>query len=391
MTRFGITTMVVVALCVVSPAHPAPARSGCKVTAARGPAACGVKPAGKIEISSEAGLGRIEIAGKIGAVLSRDEGAVTLLDVSKKGKPVALGSYDDDIQDSFDGDLVFSDDGRWLFYARQTHQFSKDGLHILNVSDPESPSLAFYEPAGGAFRVAYYEDDGTGYVYILDAVAGLVVYRFEPTAGLVAPVQIDALPALKVGGPASAGIVIDRKDPLTGAPLMYVATGRTGLQVFDISDPANPLEIGSWPDVGLAEIEVDATKRKRLVYAAPEYWFNKNLPSEVIVLDATSPEAIEETARYSVPGLPETDPLDTLRIQGMTLDGGVLYVAHSSLGLVGFSTGRGGGSIVRALRDPAPRNERAAVAGAPYAMDVEVAGRIVYLTDAATGFLTTAR
>lgn len=391
MTVTAGRSIVAGALCVLLIAGVAPARSRCKVTFKGGPANCGIKPSGKLEVSKEAGLGRIEVAGKIGAVLGRDEGAVTLLDLSKKSEPVALGAYDDDIPDSFDGDLAFSDDGKWLFYARQTHQFSKDGLHVLDVSDPEAPSLSTYMPAGGAFRVAYYEDEGTGWVFVLDAIAGLLVYRFEPTTGSVVPVHIDPLPALKVGGPASAGIVIDRKDPITGGPLMYVSTGRTGLQIFDISDPVSPVELGAWPDVGLAEIEVDASKGKRLIYAAPEYWFDKNLPSEVIVLDATDPADIVELDRYRVPGPVPTDPTDVFRIQGMALSKGVLYVAHSSLGLVGFDTGKGGGAVVKALRDAAPRNEGAAVIGAPYAMDVEVVRGAIYLTDAATGYLTVGR
>lgn len=377
----------VVCAALLAPGAVDAAGTRCRVRLSGGSSLCGLKAVSEREISEAAGLGRIEVAGKIGAVLGRDEGEVTLLDLSDRSKPKPLGSYDDDIPDSFDGDLAFSDDGRWLFYARQTHQFSKDGLHVLDVADPEAPSLAHYSPAGGAFRVAYHEDEAGAWVFLLDAIDGFVVYRFEPTTGVVIPVHVDALPALKVGGPASAGISIDRKDPVAGGPLAYVTTGTTGLQVFDISDPSAPTELGSWAEAGLAEVEVRATKGRRLVYVAPEYWFGKSAPSEVIVLDATDLGDIRVKGRFALPDLPEVDAQDAYRLQGMALAGDRLYVAHSSAGLVAFDLA--GGRIVAAARRAAARNEGAAPLVAPYAMDVEVAGGLVYLTDGATGRLTT--
>jgi hypothetical protein len=349
---------------------------------------CGLRALASVELSESGGLGRVEIAGKTGAALQRDEGIVTLLDLSA-ARPKVLGRYDDGAQDSYDGDLAFSDDGRWLFYARQTHEFSKDGLHVLDVSDPKQPSLATYAPAGGAFRVAYHEDDSGGWVFVLDAIAGLLVYRFEPTTGQVVPVYVDALPALKVGGPASAGIHIDGRDPMTGAPLAYVTTGSTGLQIFDISDPAAPVELGAWSDMGLAEIEVVASKTKRTVYAAPEYWFAADLPSEVVVLDATDPSNIKRKAGFALPDVPASDPNDLYRLQGMALQGRDLYVAHSSAGLAVFDVA--GGALRGHWRRSEAANETIGVTGAPYAMDVEIARGRIYLTDAATGTLTILR
>lgn len=375
--------LVIAALIAPSAAEAGSCRPGLKRDTS-----CGLKVVGALRVSETGGLGRIEVAGKKGAVLQRDEGIVTLLDL-KGEQPRALGRYDDDARQSFDGDLAFSDDGDWLFYARQTHQFSKDGLHVLNVSDPSEPTLATYAPAGGAFRVAYHEDDSGGWVFVLDAIAGLVVYRFEPTTGQVVPAHVDALPALKVGGPASAGIYIDRHDPLTGAPLAYVTTGRTGLQIFDITDPSAPQEIGTWNEIGLAEIEVAASKKKRTVYAAPEYWFDRTLPSEVVVLDATEPADIKERRRLRLPGVPEQDPNSEHRLQGMALGRGSLYVAHSSAGLVAFDTRSG--RVAAAWRRSGKANQTIGVPGSPYAMDVETSRGRIYVTDAATGVLTALR
>jgi hypothetical protein len=345
---------------------------------------CRFRAVGSLRVTKAGGLGRIELHGKVGAVLQRDEGTVSMLDVSNPARPKKVGEYADDIEDSFDGDLAFSDDGNWLFYARQTHQFSKDGIHVLNVSDPSAPMLMHYQPAGGAYRIAYHKDAAGEWVVLLDATHGLVVYRFEPTTGQLVPMFIDPLPALKVGGPASAGILIDRKDPQLKAPLMYVTTGMTGLQVYDFSDPTAPALLGEWSDVGLAEVEVSATPRSRTVYAATEYWFDASIESEVIVLDASKLDDIKERLRlYAGAGTEET-----LRVQGMSLTGDRLLIAHSAMGMVSATARRGfSGWATIAGR----LNEGAAVLAAPFAMDVEEAGGHIYLTDAATGVLTVLR
>jgi LVIVD repeat len=335
------------------------------------PESCRFSQVGALEVSETGGLGRIEFHGKIGAVLQRDEGTVAMLDVSNPARPKRIGEYADGITDSFDGDLTFSEDGKWLLYARQTHQFSKDGIHVLDVSDPASPTLMNYQPTGGAYRIEYLKDkDGAEWVFLLDAVHGLVVYRFESTTGQLVPVAIDALPALKVGGPASAGFFIEKAR-------MYVTTGETGLQIYDISDPMQPVILGEWGDVGLAEIEV----RGNTAYAATEYWFDASLKPEVVVLDVKKPAAIKERDRLYFGGT----AMGGERVQGMALmPHGGLLVAHSGLGLI--SPGPGEGCDVR---PKGKANTGAGVTGSPYSMDVEIGpGGDVYLTDAATGTLS---
>lgn len=338
-------------------------------------------PPQRLEVSTEAGLGRIELHGKLGAVLQRDEGTVALLDMKNPAKPKVLGRYDTAV-DSLDGDLAFSSDGKWLFYARQTSNFDEEGLHVLDVSDPKNPSLAFYLPAGGAYRVQYMKQGDAQWVVLLDAVDGLVVSRFIPETGALVPVHVDPLPALKVGGPASAGFFYDAKDPALGVPLLYVTTGRTGLQVFDYSNPASPTMLGSWADVGLAEVEVEATKKSRTVYAASEYWFNKTLEPEIFVLDATKLDAINQRRKISLglPAAPENF------IQGVALKGERLYAAHSAKGVVVFDTRSG--RPVDSFVAKGARNANAGVQASPYAIDVELMGSRGYVSDAATGALT---
>ena len=342
---------------------------------------CHLSTLASYRISRSAGLGRLEVHKGLGAVLQRDEGIVSLLDVRDPFGVKVLGRYDDDARDSLDGDLAFSSDGQWLFYARQTVQFSKDGVHVLDVSDPKAPRLASYQTGGGAFRIEYFKaGDGTEYVIVLDAIDGLVINRFVRESGTLVRVFQDAEPALKVGGPASAGLFIDKNDPMTGRPLLYVTTGKSGLQIYDLTLPESPEIVGTWSGVGLAEVEVVATKKKRRVFAATEYWFDDTLPPAVMVLDATRLDQIERRARWGLK-LPSDD---LWRVQGMVRRWGTLFVAHSHAGVVGF--GRRG-KLTRVAARPFAHNEAAGAPGSVYSMDVEVKGPYVLSTDASTGRL----
>ena len=336
---------------------------------------------GAVEISKDGGLGRVELHKDLAAVLQRDEGIVSLVDVSRPSRPKVVGRYDNDAQESFDGDLAFSSDGKWLFYARQTHEFSMDGVHVLDVSDPANPSLASYQPAGGTLRIGYFDDGDAEWVVIMDAIDGMVVYRFEPTTGSLVPVHVSPLPPLKVGGPASAGVVITR-DPILDIPLLYAATGRTGVEVYDFSDPTDPQLLGEWPDLGLAEIEVRVEGKKRTIYGASEYWFAKQQEPVVVQLDASKLDRIRLVRTYAL----DLPPEDRFRVQGLALYGDVLYAAHSETGLVAFAP-NGGVASRTTFRDP--RNKNPGVIGeANYTFDVEVRGAYAYVTDAATGVLS---
>lgn len=343
---------------------------------------CHATVVGSVEVADTGGLGQIDLDGKIAAVVQRDDGIVALVDLSNPAKPKVLGRYDDEVSEALDGDVAFSDDGDYLFFARQTSNFDEDGVHVLNVMDRTAPNLMSYHPGGGSFRLEYYKDaDGGEWVVVLDAIDGLVVNRFVRESGTLVRVFQDAAPALKVGGPASAGIFIDRKDPMTGTPLMYVTTGRTGLQIYDFSNPAAPEIVGEWSDVGLADLDVRASKKKRRVFAATEYWFDANLPPQVIVLDAKNFDAIKKrrTRKLAVPAD------DFWRVQGIDATGQGLYVAQSHAGVVRFK-GRG---ITGVAALPDAHNEAAGYNAAPYAMDAVLDSRgYLIVTDASSGVLT---
>lgn len=341
---------------------------------------CYMASPSNIEVSKVGGLGQIDVRKKVVAVVQRDEGVVALVDIARPTKPKVLGRYEDTVAGSLDGDVSFSDDGDWLFYARQTSDFDEDGIHVLNVADKTAPALTMYQPAGGAFRLDYYKDDAGEWLVVLDAIDGLVVYRFVRETGTIVKVFQDAAPALKVGGPASAGVHIVPKDPISKTPLMYVTTGMTGLQVYDFSDPLSPQIVGEWSDVGLADVDVKTTKKKRTVYAATEYWFDPTLPPQVIELDATDLGSIEKVATRDL-GFPADD---MWRVQGIDMSYDGLYVAQSHAGVLRMR----GKRILGLASFPGPHNEGAGYNAAPYAMDVVLEDRgYVLITDASSGRL----
>ena len=395
MTKLCAAILAVALLAVASAvsASTAPCATHADHAGAHERVSCGMAKLGEVKVSATAGLGQLEIMGSLAAVVQREEGRVALVDVADPRAPRVVGRYDGNAGSAapakpLDGDVAFSADGRYLFYARQTQEYSYEGLHVVDVSDPASPRLAGYAPGGGMLRVAYHQAGGVEYLVALDAVTGLVVYRFDrtPAGGTLVPVQVDALPELKVGGPASAGVYIDPRDPQLGVPLLYVSTGKTGLQVFDFSVPTSPRLLGAWSQQGLADITVVSTPSSRTVYAATEYWFTKTTKPEIITLDASTLPAIAIARRDSAGAYPGKV---NWQVQGIEAAGGLLYVAHSHAGVGVFDGWRGDPPIAATTELGEGNSGGEFNRIAPYAMDVTVERDVLYVSDAAAGTLST--
>lgn len=395
----GLSRLLVIALVALGLVAASAADAGCRTAAdedgATMPHTCGLTPIGAVEVSTTAGIGQIAVHDRLAAVVQRDDGQVALLDLSDPAAPTVLGRFDggtgvDSLDNPLDGDVAFSDDGAYVFYARQTSDASNEGLHVLDVSDPSNPTRVAFEPQGGMLRVAYSRIDGTEYVATLDAMVGLTIFRVDrsPAAPVLTPVHVDPLPELKVGGPASAGLVFT-DDPLLGAPLLYVADGTTGLTVLDVSDPAQPSELGGWDDTGLAEIVVDhdPVTGVRRVIAAREYWFDDQSPPELVVLDAGDLGTITEVERVL---LGPEEPGVTWRPQGMRLVDGRLHVALSHGGLVVLDADHLTDAPVATTTDLGEHNTDSPFRRtSPYAMDVHVTDDgLILVSDASTGVLS---
>jgi len=131
------------------------------------------------------------------------------------------------------------------------------GLQIVSISDPHNPTIVSTHLDGAALRdldeedeLLYAVDDVTGYLYVVDATNPL------------SPVTQSAL--LISGEPYS----VDAQGSFA-----YVANYELGLQVIDISDPANPFLRGSW-DYGSYRIH-DVSAKGNVICLAGDYVFGR--------------------------------------------------------------------------------------------------------------------
>ena len=113
------------------------------------------------------------------------------------------------------------------------------GLRIIDVSDPTSPSeVGFYDTPGHAWGIAVAAGDPQGhtYAYVADGAAPHIVRK--------------ALRIIDVSDPANPSEVgsyeelEDARDVTVVGSNAYVAGG--GLHIINVSDPTSPSEIGSY-------------------------------------------------------------------------------------------------------------------------------------------------
>lgn len=174
-------------------------------------------------------------------------------------------------------------------------------------------------------------------------------------------------------------------------PLLYATDGTSGLNVYDLSQPAAPAKVGSWAG-RLADVVVVANAAGRRVYAATEYWFVAATAPRIVELDATNLGAISELGRRSPDGRNYASG-PTWRLQGMTLAGDRLVVTHSHGGVGVLDRANLAGTPLATSTDLGDTAHAGAEHPtiAPYAMDVEAADDVLVASDATTGVLSTFR
>jgi hypothetical protein len=154
-------------------------------------------------------------------------GGLHIIDISTVTKPVQIGHYDDWYRE-WDVQLV----GDLAYVAAE-----KDGLLIIDVSDPISPTL----------RGANVTPENTAYLHI----EGQVAYALDNRA-LGGTANI--LYTLDISDPSNPTILGSYQDSATidvarGMDVVdniaYIATGQS-LQMLDVSDPAHPTRRGSY-------------------------------------------------------------------------------------------------------------------------------------------------
>ena len=128
------------------------------------------------------------------------------------------------------------------------------GVEVVDVSDPESPTLAFAKPVASEGGVhtsrSHVIPDGPSSD---DAPRAPGEYLFETANGFgveVSRVEREPFVRLEEVNRISIDEVHDmflQDDPATGRTYMYIAAGfSSGFYVYDVTDPANEQLLGEW-------------------------------------------------------------------------------------------------------------------------------------------------
>ncbi len=156
----------------------------------------------------------VEVAGNTAYISSLSGGAV--IDVSDPTAP-SLITYDA----ALEGRKLYVS-GNLCFVAHYT-----DGIKVVDIGDPAVPALVHqYTTVEPAYDVAFNGHD----IYLVDGSSFEIIEFFKPTY----PVTIDC------GGSATSPVAFD----IEGNTAYVVHSG--GMQVYDISDPSNLSQIGSY-------------------------------------------------------------------------------------------------------------------------------------------------
>jgi hypothetical protein len=144
------------------------------------------------------------------------------------------------------------------------------------------------------------------------------------------------------------------EDIAASGTMGYVAAGGAGLRVVDISDPANPIELGAWDSPGYAEGVAVAGDSAYLADGPYGLW-------TIDVADPTNPKPVGSL-------------YDMNYAFEAVVSGNYAYIAAAGAGL-----------LVADVSDPAHPVEVGALDTPGYAQGIAVAGEIAYIADAWEG------
>jgi len=158
--------------------------------------------------------------------------------------------------------------------------------------------------AKGLKVVGYFDCPGGGQVVVRDGVA--YIGHVTPPNGTTIidvsdPRKPRKLAEIKVpDGTLSHKVRVDNGIMLVNREVFPIgrqdANFRGGLEIFDISKPANPRHIGTWATRGMHRFTFDG----RYVYGSPE--MDGYLGNIVLIIDFNNPERPEEVGRWWMPG-----------------------------------------------------------------------------------------
>jgi hypothetical protein len=222
------------------------------------------------EVASVGDLGSVvdvEVSGDI-AYLADSFGGLQVLDLSDPEQPSVVSTFDS----------PGSTRGQGVFVA-EPYLYLADGkgVRILDISDPTAPEeLGFYDTLGFALDLQVVGD----MAYVAAREGGFYIGNFADPAN---PEHVSRI------FDAGTDHVL---DVLVSGGYAYVAMEGQGLRIVDVSDPANPAVVGSLDTEGMAEaVDLDGN----LLYLADG-------EAGVKAIDVSDPAAPQQIGAFDTPG-----------------------------------------------------------------------------------------
>ncbi len=239
------------------------------------------------------------------AVASFTDNGLQIVDVSDPDNPAAAGSLGDDttrlLEGAYTADVFTIGTSTYIAVVSEID----DGLQIVDVSDPDNPAAA------GSLG-----DDTTR---LLEGASGVAVFTVDTnTYAAVASFTDNGLQIVDVSdpdNPAAAGSLGDDTTRLlegaSGVAVFTVDTNTyvavasetdNGLQIVDVSDPANPTDAGSLGDT--SDLLLDGA------YAADVFTIDSNTYAVVASYDDHGIQLVRLGAEAETPNNPPVAPDD---------------------------------------------------------------------------------
>ena len=272
-------------------------------------------------------------------------GGLRIIDISNPALPQRVGSYDTDGDPA--SDLVVS--GHHAYVADGCY-----GLQVIDISNPANPRrLGGYDTSGQAQALALSGD----YAYVADGDSGLQVIDISNPAN-----------PRRVGGCDTSGYA---EGVAVSSNYAYLAEGAWsdgttrhsgGLRVINVSDAANPQQLGSYDTSGDAR---DVVVSGHYAYLAEDSWYEGTEwhSGSLRVIDVSDPANPQQVAAVA----------DTSFPTAIAVSDDYAYVADRGFGL-------------QVIDVSSPTNPRA-VGGCRTrwnASDVAVRGRYAYVVSVLT-------
>ncbi|MDH6098425.1 hypothetical protein NWP21_06125 [Anabaenopsis sp. FSS-46] len=282
----------------------------------------------------------VQVVGNYAYVADGSAG-LQIIDISNPANPTRTGVYDT-TGSAYDVQVV----GNYAYVAD-----GSAGLQIIDIRNPANPTrTGVYDTTGGARDVQVVGN----YAYVADGSAGLQIIDIRnpanptrtggyDTTGVSLGVQVVGNYAYVTDEAAASGY------PGYGYPGLQTYSG---LQIIDISDPANPTNTGSYRTSGSA----------RDVQVVGNYAYVADSSAGLRIIDIRNPANPTNTGVYDTSGVS----------QDLQVVGNYAYVADGSAGL-----------RIIDISDPARPIRTGGYDTTGSARDVQVVGNYAYVADSA--------